>query len=67
MTTGEKKALGCGAIGIYVARRDETLWDVSKVLLVSPEEIMRQNPSLTTPLNGDEKITVYRQVNAALS
>jgi hypothetical protein len=64
---GTEKALGCGAIGIYIARPEETLWDISKVLLVSPEEIMQQNPQLTIPLTGNEKIMVYRQMKAALN
>lgn len=55
----EKDAAG-SAIGIYVARANETLWDIGKMLGTSPDEIMRQNPELKMPLTGNEKILVYR-------
>ncbi|MBR6788857.1 MAG: hypothetical protein IKM44_03525 [Clostridia bacterium] len=49
-----------GVISMRVGRENETLWDVAKSLLVSPDEIVRQNPDVTFPLKKGDKIFVFR-------
>jgi hypothetical protein len=50
------------AIAVYVPRKGETLWDVAKALRTTPEAIMSFNPDLKVPLDGRERILVYRRI-----
>lgn len=49
------------AISVYVPRKGDTLWDISKQLRVSEDEILKCNENLEFPLRGDERILIYRQ------
>ncbi len=49
------------AISVYVPQCGDTLWDISKQLRVSGDEILRCNEGLEFPLKGDERIVIYRQ------
>lgn len=57
---GEKKVNNF-AISVYIPTEGEELWSLSKRLNVSPEELERTNPELQFPLNGSERIVIYRQ------
>jgi hypothetical protein len=50
------------AIAVYVPRKGETLWDAAKALRTTPETIMSFNPDLKVPLEGKERILVYRRI-----
>ncbi|MCH5164751.1 MAG: DUF3794 domain-containing protein, partial [Clostridiales bacterium] len=52
-----------GAISMHIASKKETLWDVSKVLCATPETVMEQNPELSFPLSGGERIVCFRKIN----
>lgn len=60
VTVGEEKQAETSAISVYVARRGDTAWDVCKQLGESEETINKFNTGLVYPLNGDERIIVYR-------
>ena len=49
------------AITVFIPTAGDELWDVSKRLAASAEEITALNPDLVFPLKGDERIIVYRQ------
>lgn len=51
-----------GAFSIHIARPNETLWDIAKSLGATPEQVMTQNPTLTLPLVGNERVIAYRQL-----
>lgn len=59
---GEERALPTGAFSIHIAKADETLWQVAKALSSTPENILLQNPELTLPLVGGERIICYRHL-----
>lgn len=47
------------AIEIYFAKTGETVWDIAKELKVTTDLVMGQNPTLTSPLESNEKIVIY--------
>lgn len=49
------------AFSVYVPYKGEELWDVSKRIGISPDELIACNPELDFPLSGSERILVYRQ------
>ena len=57
----EKETRDCG-LEIYLAKSNQTLWDIAKELNVSVTDIMTQNSELSLPLKDGEKIVVYRQL-----
>lgn len=59
---GEERALPTGAFAIHIARGGETLWDVAKALSTTPELVLLQNPNLTLPLSGGERVIAYRHL-----
>lgn len=60
---GAEKQVNDSAISVYIPKRGDSLWEVSKVLGVSEDEILTINKDLTFPLSGDERIVVYREVD----
>ena len=58
--TGEKQ-VNDSAISVYFAENGETLWDASKVLGVSEEELMRYNDNLVDTFTGEERLVVFRE------
>ncbi|MBR2968050.1 MAG: DUF3794 domain-containing protein [Clostridia bacterium] len=50
------------AISMHIASKRETLWDVAKAFCVSPETVMEQNPELSFPLVGGERIICFRRL-----
>lgn len=61
ISVGEKKKEN-SAISVYIAKPNEELWDISKRLSVSPENLSANNKELEFPLTGKERIVVYRQL-----
>ncbi|MCL2370427.1 MAG: DUF3794 domain-containing protein [Firmicutes bacterium] len=57
---GEALPMPTTAFSIYVARPEEDLWDLARALECDPEQIKAQNPDLTLPLMGGERVMVYR-------
>ena len=62
LTQGEMRELPSSAISIHIAKSGETLWDVAKALGSTPELVMLQNPDITLPLSGGERVIVYRHL-----
>lgn len=60
LALGEERALPTGAVGIHIARKGETLWDAAKALGATPETVLLQNPDITLPLAGGERVIAYR-------
>ena len=48
------------AFCIYCPQKNDTIWDIAKALRVSEQEILEQN-ELNFPLNGEEKIILYKK------
>ncbi len=61
ITIGEEKPESDCVLSIYIAKPNDTLWDIAKELNVSPDMILEQNESLQLPLVGGERILIYRQ------
>lgn len=62
LEVGEERQLPTCAFSVRIAKANETLWEVAKALGTTPELIMAQNPSLTLPLSGGERVIVYRHL-----
>lgn len=60
LTVGEERALPTGAVAIHIARKGETLWDAAKALGTTPETVLLQNPGISLPLSGGERVITYR-------
>ncbi len=59
---GEERALPTSAFSIHIAKAGETLWDVAKALGTTPEIVLTQNPKLSLPLSGGERVIAYRNL-----
>ena len=46
---------------MFIPAAGDELWDVSKRLACTEDEVTRLNPDLEFPLKGDERIIIYRQ------
>ena len=62
---GEERALPTGAVAIHIARKGETLWEAAKALGTTPENVLLQNPGITLPLSGGERVVTYRCLSKA--
>lgn len=58
---GEEKMPKDYALEIYLAKENQTLWDIAKELNVSTSDLVAQNSELTLPITNSEKIIAYRQ------
>lgn len=63
VTVGEEKAQNTSALSIYVASEGEEMLDVCKALSAMPEDILLQNPTMTTPLKDGERIVYFRSIS----
>lgn len=59
---GEEKPLKDYALEIYVAKQNQTIWDIAKEMNISSENLLKQNSELTLPISAGEKIIVYHQI-----
>ena len=62
LEVGEESVVPGSAISLHIARKDESLWDIAKAMRTTPELILLQNPALTLPLSGGERVLVYRHL-----
>lgn len=51
------------AIEVCMARKGDTLWDIAKGLSVTEDIVTTYNPELVLPLEKEEKVVLYRQIN----
>lgn len=51
---------GC-SMSIYCPSKNESLWDISKQLMVDPQTVQNYNPGIEYPVSEDIRIFVYRQ------
>ena len=56
---GEQKQEKDYALEIYVAKENQTLWDIAKYLNISQENLLNQNPEVVLPLNAGDKLVAY--------
>ena len=63
---GEEKPLKDYALEIYVAKQNQTIWDIAKEMNISSENLLKQNSELTLPISAGEKIIVYHQIEEKL-
>lgn len=61
LALGDEKPQKDFALEIYLARENQTLWDIAKELNISTADLVNQNGELTLPLKPGEKIVAYRQ------
>ncbi|MCL2556770.1 MAG: DUF3794 domain-containing protein [Firmicutes bacterium] len=59
---GDQALIPQAAISLHIARKDESLWDIAKAMRTTPELILLQNPGLELPLNGGERVMIYRHL-----
>lgn len=61
ISEGAEKTSVKAPISIYIGRKGDTEWDVMKALTETAETIYEYNEGLTFPLNGDERIIVFKK------
>jgi len=61
LAVGDERVLPTAAFSVHIANAGESLWDVAKALGMTPEIVLVQNPSLSLPLSGGERVLAYRQ------
>lgn len=59
---GGEKPQNQNAISVYIPYEGEELWSLAKRLNVAPETLEKTNPDLKFPLDGSERIVIYRQI-----
>ena len=59
---GQEKEQKKSAISVYISQGGEQLFSLAKSLNVCPEELARTNEDLNFPLDGNERIVIYRQM-----
>jgi len=67
LVEGEEIPVPTSAISLHIARPNESLWEVAKALSTTPELVLVQNPNLSLPLMGGERIVAYRHLKKSNS
>ena len=49
------------AVSVYVPRAGDGLWELSKRLSKSPEEVVQSNPDLEFPIREGQRVVIYRK------
>ncbi len=62
VTEGAEREASESAFSLFIPRVGEDLWEVSKRLGCTPEELVKSNPSLEFPVKEGNRIFVYRQI-----
>ena len=60
ISLGEQKELSPYALEIVIAKDGENIWDIAKRLSVKEEQLLLQNSEIALPLQGGEKLVVFR-------
>lgn len=58
---GEPLAQNDSAVSIYVPRAGDGLWELSKRLGKSPEEVTESNPDMEFPIREGQRVILYRK------
>jgi len=58
---GIERQFSTSAFSVHIGKAGESLWDVAKSLGTTPESVMGQNPGVSLPLGGGERLLCYRQ------
>ncbi|MDR0850644.1 MAG: DUF3794 domain-containing protein [Christensenellaceae bacterium] len=58
---GDAKSERNFALEIFVARENQTIWDIAKHLNISTEELLEQNAELTLPIAVGDKVVCYHK------
>lgn len=61
ITLGAKRNQSEVALGYYIIPQAESLWEISKRLLVPGNLILQQNPDLQFPITSPQKVVIYHQ------
>ncbi len=61
VTEGEKCEENDSAVSVFVPRAGDGLWELSKRLKKSPEEVQASNPDLEFPVQEGQRIVIYRK------
>lgn len=59
---GDAKPQNDSTLSVYIASEGESIWAAVKALTATPEDIMKQNPSLSLPLAEGAKVFYFRSV-----
>lgn len=62
VTLGDPLPLNDSAFSVYIARENESLWDASKALGLTPEQVVLYNPDLSFPFKGGERVMAFRHL-----
>lgn len=54
----QRKEKDC-AMEIVVVQKEQTLWELGKMLGVSTEQVLIQNPKLQEPLQANDRVVIY--------
>lgn len=57
---GEATQKNDSAITVFIPSANDGVWEVAKHLKKSPDEVIAENPDLSFPTTGEERILVYR-------
>ncbi|MCK9574506.1 MAG: SPOCS domain-containing protein [Clostridia bacterium] len=63
ISEGDLLPLSEYAIGIYIVRKGQTVWDIAKYAGINPNLIYTQNPDIIEPLQEGQRLKVYRQLS----
>ena len=61
LAVGEPSAASPAPIRVFMPAAGDTLWETAKKLGEPPEDVAKEQPSLTFPLRGGERIVIYRK------
>lgn len=62
VSLGDKEECCHKALGVYVVNNINEVWDIAKMLKVSPDVVLMQNPNITFPITKPTNIMIYRQM-----
>lgn len=57
---GDEIKANDSAITVFIPSANDSVWEVAKCLKKTPDEVIAENPDLSFPTTGDERILVYR-------
>ncbi|MCI9504106.1 MAG: DUF3794 domain-containing protein [Clostridia bacterium] len=58
---GEVFPVSDSAISVYIPRAGDGLWELSKSLKKSPEEVSENNPDIEFPVKEGQRVVIYRK------
>ena len=58
---GEAFPVSDSAISVYIPRAGDGLWELSKSLKKSPEEVSENNPDIEFPVKEGQRVVIYHK------